>query len=79
MIVFTEGKEVRGRLDELQSGRFPIFADLHAAARNALQSVNLRRPAILRYASSCLPDFAGWSRYPLGIETRGAVLPTAGR
>ena len=29
-IVFTEGKEVRGRLDELQSGRFPIFADLHA-------------------------------------------------
>jgi adenylate cyclase len=29
-IVFTEGKEVRGRLDELQGGRFPIFADLHA-------------------------------------------------
>jgi adenylate cyclase len=29
-IVFTEGKEVRGRLDKLQSGRFPIFADLHA-------------------------------------------------
>ena len=29
-IVFTEGKEVRGRLDELQSERFPIFADLHA-------------------------------------------------
>src|SRR6266478_6636643 len=29
-IVFTEGKEVRGHLDELQNGRFPIFADLHA-------------------------------------------------
>src|SRR5712675_2045846 len=29
-IVFTEGKEVRGRLDELLSERFPIFADLHA-------------------------------------------------
>ncbi len=29
-LVFTQGKEVRGRLDELQSGRFPIFADLDA-------------------------------------------------
>jgi adenylate cyclase len=29
-IVFTEAKEVRGRLDELQSGRFPIFDDMHA-------------------------------------------------
>jgi len=30
---------------------------------DALQSANLRRPAILRYASrsdGCLPDFAGW-------------------
>jgi hypothetical protein len=50
-----------------------------AAARRALKSVNLRRPTILRCAASCLPDFAGWSRYPLGIETRGAVLPTVGR
>jgi hypothetical protein len=34
-----------------------------AAVRDALQSVNLRRPAILRYASwgGCLPDFAGQS------------------
>jgi hypothetical protein len=37
-----------------------------AAARHALQSVNLRRPTILRYASlaAWLPDIAGWSGYP---------------
>jgi hypothetical protein len=36
-----------------------------AAARHALQSANLRRPAISRYASwGCLPDIAGWSGYP---------------
>jgi hypothetical protein len=36
------------------------------AARHALQSANLRQPAILYYASwgGCLPDFAGWSGYP---------------
>jgi adenylate cyclase len=30
MIVFMEGKEVRGRLEELKGSRFPIFDDLHA-------------------------------------------------
>jgi adenylate cyclase len=30
MIVFTEGKEVRGRVHDLQSGRFSIFGDLLA-------------------------------------------------
>ncbi len=30
MIVFTEGKELRGRLEDLQSGRFSIFGDLYA-------------------------------------------------
>jgi len=30
MIVFGEGREVRGRLEDLQSGRFPIFSDLLA-------------------------------------------------
>jgi len=37
-----------------------------AAARHALQSVNLRRPAILRLRlmGRGLPDFAGWSGYP---------------
>ena len=51
-----------------------------AIARHALHSVNLRRPAILRYASctSCLPDFAGWSGYPsiaaLAINPRIDVM-----
>ena len=30
MIVFRDGLEVRGRLEDLQSGRFPIFSDLLA-------------------------------------------------
>jgi hypothetical protein len=36
------------------------------AVRHALQSANLRRPAILYCPSwgGCLPDFAGWSGYP---------------
>jgi len=37
-----------------------------AAARHALQSVNLRRPAISPYASwGCLPDFAGGPVTPI--------------
>ena len=32
-----------------------------AATRHTLQSVNLRRPAILHLVGGCLPDFAGWS------------------
>ena len=37
-----------------------------AAARRVFQSVNLRRPAILHYASwRCFPDIARWSVYPL--------------
>ncbi len=37
-----------------------------AAACHALQPANLRRPAILRYASGAafFPDSAGWSGYP---------------
>ena len=36
-----------------------------AATPYALQSANLRRPAILRYATwRLLPDFAGWFGYP---------------
>jgi hypothetical protein len=40
-----------------------------AAARDALQSANLRRPAILRYASwaswaAVFPISQGWSGYP---------------
>jgi hypothetical protein len=37
-----------------------------AAARHALQSANLRRPAILRYDSwaAVFPISAGWSGYP---------------
>jgi hypothetical protein len=36
-----------------------------AAARHSLQSANLRRPAISRYASwGCLPDIAERSGYP---------------
>src|SRR5260370_39385780 len=36
-----------------------------AAIRHALQSANLRLPAILHYASSAaVLDFAGWSGYP---------------
>jgi hypothetical protein len=38
-----------------------------AAARDALQSTNLRQPAILHYASGpgALPNIATWSAYPL--------------
>jgi hypothetical protein len=37
-----------------------------AAARRALQSINLRRPSTLGYASRApdFPHFAGWSGYP---------------
>jgi hypothetical protein len=38
-----------------------------AETHHALQSANLRRPAILRYTfiGGCLPDFAGWAGYHL--------------
>jgi hypothetical protein len=55
-----------------------------AAARYALQSPNLRRPTILRYASctAVFPISQGWSGYPsiaalsiLGIDVIGHNLP----
>jgi hypothetical protein len=49
----------------MKMGTIRSLCPYDAAAHHALQSVNLRPPAILRYASwAALPDFVGWSGYP---------------
>ena len=59
-------KSNSGAPRSMKMGTIPSLWPYDAAARDALQSANLRRPAILYCASwgSCLPDFAGWSGYP---------------
>jgi hypothetical protein len=50
----------------MKMGTIRSLCPYDAAARDALQSANLRRPAILRYASwaAVFPISQGWSGYP---------------
>jgi hypothetical protein len=73
----------------MKMGTIRSLCPYDAAARDALQSANLRRPAILRYASwaAVFPISRGWSGYPeraksidCGFEAfgrRAVVLLTA--
>jgi hypothetical protein len=49
----------------MKMGTIRSLCPYDAAARDTLQSQNLRRPAILRYAprTAVFPIFAGWSDY----------------
>ena len=52
MIVFTEGKEVRGRLEDLQDSRFSIFDDLRAEGVTDYIALPLHFTDGLSHASS---------------------------
>ena len=52
MIVFTEGKEVRGRLEDLQGSRFSIFDDLRAEGVTDYIALPLHFTDGLSHASS---------------------------
>lgn len=52
MIVFMEGKEVRGRLEDLQAGRFSIFDDLRAEGATDYIALPLHFTDGLSHASS---------------------------
>ncbi|MDO9562661.1 MAG: adenylate/guanylate cyclase domain-containing protein [Bradyrhizobium sp.] len=52
MIVFTEGTEVRGRLDDMEAGRFSIFDDLRAEGATDYIALPLHFTDGLSHASS---------------------------